>query len=86
MFAYCGNNPAARVDAFGNAWETVWDIFSLGSSIIEVAANPADIWAWVGLAGDLVDVVVPFVGGIGEATRAVNAARKVADKANDRWR
>ena len=35
--------------------------------------------AWAGLVGDVVDVVVPFVSGVGEATKAVGA---VADAAN----
>ena len=82
-FAYCGNNPVVRTDEGGTAWETVWDLLSLGSSIVDVAMNPSDPWAWVGLAGDLIDVAIPFVGGIGEATRAVNAALNVADALDD---
>ena len=82
-FAYCGNNPVNRSDHSGNAWETILDVISLASSIVDVAMNPSDPWAWVGLAGDLIDVAVPFVGGIGEATRAVNAALNVADTLDD---
>jgi RHS repeat-associated protein len=48
MFAYCGNNPVARKDAYGTVWETVFDLVSLGASIVEVAINPADPWAWAG--------------------------------------
>ena len=83
MFAYCGNNPAIRSDVSGNAWETVFDLISLGTSIIEVTANPADVGAWVGLAGDIIDVAVPFVAGVGETVRAVNAGRKIADAADN---
>lgn len=83
MFAYCGNNPVTRSDDVGTAWETVWDILSLGSSILDVAMNPADPWAWIGLAGDVVDVVVPFFGGAGETVRAVNTARKIGDVTDD---
>ena len=83
MFAYCGNNPANRADYGGDAWETILDLLSLGSSIVDVARNPSDPWAWIGLAGDVVDVVVPFVGGVGETVRAVNTARKIGDKAGD---
>ena len=50
---------------------------------MDVVTNPSDPWAWVGLAGDFVDVVIPFVGGIGEATRAVDAALDVADALDD---
>lgn len=39
-------------------------------SIVEVARNPTDPWAWASLAGDAVDLV-PFVSGFGEATRTV---------------
>ena len=86
LFAYCGNNPVTRKDASGYAWETIWDAISLASSIVEVAANPYDPWAWIGLAGDVADVLIPFVGGIGETTRALKAASKATgfiDTASD---
>ena len=82
-YAYCGNNPVVRIDEGGTAWETVWDLLSLGASIVDVAMNPKDPWAWIGLAGDLIDVAIPFVGGIGEATRAINAATEVIDAVDD---
>ena len=74
MFTYCGNSPVVQKDSSGNAIETVFDIISLGASIAEVAVNPADPWAWVGLIGDLADVAIPCVGGLGEAVRALKAA------------
>lgn len=86
MFTYCGNNPVSRKDTNGEAFETAFDIVSLGFSIAEVVANPYDPWAWAGLAGDVADVAIPFVGGIGEATRALRAARKtvgLADNVHD---
>ena len=83
LFTYCGNNPVTRKDAGGYAWETVFDIISLGTSIIEVSCNPADVGAWIGLVGDIIDVAVPFVAGVGETVRAVNAGRKIADAADD---
>ena len=85
MFAYCNNNPVVRQDSTGTAFETVFDVISLGASIVEVALNPADIWAWAGLAGDVIDLI-PFVTGVGEVTRAVNTGRKIvnaADTLND---
>lgn len=82
-FAYCGNNPANRADADGDAWETVIDILSLGVSTLELIENPDDIWAWAGFAGDLADVLIPFVGGIGEVTRAVSAVANGADVVDD---
>ena len=83
LFVYCGNNPIVREDASGHAWETIWDIVSLGTSIAEVAANPVDPWAWAGLIGDVVDVAVPFVGGLGEAVDVVKTVSRVVDKGDD---
>ena len=48
LYAYCGNNPITRIDATGKVWETIFDVLSLGASIIEVAFNPADPFAWIG--------------------------------------
>lgn len=79
MFAYCGNNPVSRKDENGEAFETIWDAISLASSVVEVIANPYDPWAWIALAGDAADVLIPFVGGIGETTRALKAASQAAE-------
>ena len=84
MFAYCGNNPVSRVDYCGRFWDTAFDIVSLCFSIAEVAANPADLWAWAGLAGDIVDLV-PFVTGVGETTKAVGATVKVANAVDNTY-
>ena len=78
MFAYCDNNPVVRVDHGGQFWDTVFDVISLGASIVEVCVNPTDPWAWAGLAGDAIDLI-PFVTGVGEVTRAVKTIDKVAD-------
>ena len=86
VFTYCGNNPVSRIDSEGYFWDTVLDVISLVSSIVEVAQNPDDVGAWIGLAFDVVDVVIPVVGGLGEMADAVNAGRKLskaADDAND---
>ena len=82
MFAYCDNNPVVRVDHGGQFWETIFDVISLGASIVEVCVNPTDPWAWAGLAGDVIDLI-PFVAGVGEVTRAVKTTVKVVDKATD---
>ena len=71
-FAYCGNNPIVRVDVCGNAWETIFDIASLGYSISDVMENPDDDLAWLGLAGDVVDLL-PIVSCVGESVRAARA-------------
>jgi hypothetical protein len=83
MFAYCGNNPVTRVDIGGYFWDTVFDVVSLVTSVIEVVNDPTDVGAWVGLALDVVDVVVPCFGGLGEIADAVNSARKVGEAADD---
>ena len=82
MFAYCENNPVMGTDPTGEFLDTVFDVISLCSSVAEVIANPANPWAWAGLAGDVVDLI-PGVTGVGETVRAVNTARKAAKKAND---
>ena len=78
-FAYCGNNPISRADTNGNAFETVLDLISLGSSVADVVLNPTDPWAWAGLVGDLADVAIPFVGGIGEAIDAMKLVGNVVE-------
>ena len=83
LFTYCGNVPVIRKDESGYAWETVFDIISLATSILEVSCNPTDVSAWVGLVGDIIDVAVPFVAGVGESVRVVTAGRKIADAADD---
>ena len=86
LFAYCGNNPVSRADSAGYFWDTVFDIVSLVSSVVEVVQNPNDVGAWIGLALDVVDVAVPVVSGLGEIADAVNVARKTTqavDKAKD---
>jgi len=67
LFAYCDNNPVMRTDHDGMFWGTLFDVVSLGFSIYDVYNNPDDIWAWIGLAGDLIDLL-PIVSGVGEAT------------------
>ena len=82
LYAYCDNNPVMRRDQSGAAWETVFDVISLGASIADVAANPTSVWAWAGLAGDIADVAIPFIGGIGETIKccgAVNKADNIID-------
>ena len=86
MFAYAKNNPVLYQDSAGTAVETVWDIVSLSASIVDVAMNPTDPWAWAGLVGDIADVLIPCVGGIGELTKglsSINRTRKMVNSACD---
>ena len=61
-------------DETGYAVETIFDIISLGFSIADVIVNPLDLWAWAGLAGDLVDLI-PFVTCVGETIKAGKGLR-----------
>ena len=83
MFAYCNNSPIVHKDTAGTALETVWDVISLCFSIAEVCVNPADARAWIGLAGDILDVVIPFAGGIGETVKAISTTRKISETVDD---
>ena len=69
-------------DASGFAWETIFDILSLGASIMEVAFNPLDPFAWLGLAGDTADLI-PIVNGIGETIRTLKSGKKIAEGTDD---
>ena len=83
LYCYCNNDPVNFVDPNGNAWETIWDIASLITSAGEVLANPYSAWAWAGLLGDVVDVVIPFVGGVGESIDVIRVSSKVVDAGDD---
>ena len=67
LYAYCDNNPVMRTDHDGMFWGTLFDVVSLGFSIYDVCNNPDDVLAWLGLAGDLIDLL-PVISGLGEAT------------------
>ena len=77
-FAYCANNPIIKKDSTGYAVETVFDIITLSISIVEVASNPTDVWVWIGLVGDVVDLI-PFVTGVGELVRTIRIVDAVDD-------
>ena len=83
LYAYCNNDPVNYADPSGCAIETIWDVASLVVSALEVAANPCDVWAWAGLLGDVVDVVIPFVGGIGESVDVARTVYKIYDTSDD---
>ena len=78
MFAYCNNNPVVHKDSAGTAVETVFDLISLGVSVAEVIANPSDLSAWVGLAGDAIDLI-PIVTGVGETIRGLRMRDKLGN-------
>ena len=78
LYAYCDNNPIVRKDSTGAIWETVFDVVSLGFSIAEVASNPYDVGAWVGLVGDAIDLI-PIVTGVGETVRGLRFIDKTGN-------
>ena len=82
LFAYCNNNPVMYSDSSGHWIESVFDVLSLGVSVVEVVINPTDPFAWAGLAGDALDLI-PFVTGIGETIKGVRIVAKGADLADD---
>ena len=81
MYAYCSNSPIVYKDSNGNFIDTIFDVISLGFSVAEVIASPADPLAWIGLIGDAVDLI-PFVSGVGEAVRVVKIADNIIDAAD----
>ncbi len=69
LFAYCGNNPVMRTDPSGHViLETLFDIFSLIVSGIDLLSDPKDPVRVLGFLGDLVDLV-PTLTGVGESVR-----------------
>jgi hypothetical protein len=60
-------------------WDTVFDVISLGFSVVDVVKNPDDPWAWVGLGADIVSLVVPFATGGGTIVRAATKVDDVVD-------
>lgn len=72
MLAYCGNNPVSRTDSEGNFFDTILDVGSLLLSVADVIANPTDVGAWIGLALDAADVVLPGVTGLVDVSVAVS--------------
>ena len=83
LYAYCCNNPVMYVDPSGHFWDVVFDVGSLVLSVVDVWNNPNDFMAWLGVAGDIADVFIPFAGGIGEAVNGTRKGVKAAKAAKD---
>ena len=83
MFAYCGNNPVARIDRSGQFWDYVVDIAFIVWGIIDVAKDPSDWRNWAALAVDVVFAVAPFVpSGVGQVIKVGNKIDNAVDVAN----
>ena len=76
------NDPINYADPSGHWVETVFDLFSLGVSIVEVIINPYDPLNWADLAGDALDLI-PFVTGVGETVGGVKVVAKGVDMTDD---
>lgn len=48
----------------------------------EVVVNPTNVWSWVGLAGDIIDLV-PLVSGVGETAKVIGASITITNKADN---
>jgi RHS repeat-associated protein len=81
LYAYCGNNPVYRQDSCGKYFETALDIASLVADVIDIAANPANPWAWGSLAADVASLILPGVTGGGSVVRVVAKSDKLVDLA-----
>ena len=81
-FAYCGNNSIVRRDDNGYLWDTVFDIVSLVFSVGDVISNPGDALSWIGLVGDIVDLV-PFISGAGETAKAIGVSIRITNKVDN---
>jgi len=79
MFAYCGNNPVARVEIGGYFWDIVLDVISLCASVVDVIKHPEDPTAWMSLGADTASLVIPFATGGGVAVKALTKADKTVD-------
>ena len=59
----------------------MFDVASLAFSIVDVCQNPDDVWTWVGLAFDIVDLL-PIISGTGEVADVLRFANKADNVAN----
>ena len=83
LFAYCENNPVMYSDPTGHAIETIWDVISLLDSLKQVLAMPSNPWARAELLGDVIDVALPGIGGLGESVGAARTICRVVDSGDD---
>ena len=58
------------------------DLISLGVGVVDVLANPYDPLSWLGLVGDIVDLI-PCVTGVGDSVRMVKLSVSMADDTHD---
>ena len=93
-YAYCLNNPLIYTDSSGNFFETIWDLYSVGSGAYSMTKNIMK-GNWVdasidagGVVLDMGAAIVPFVPAVGSTSikagrKIVKGVAKNADKAAD---
>ena len=79
LYAYCNNNPVVCRDLTGTVAETIFDVISLVDAVLTTMADPRNVYNWVALVGDVADMAIPFVAGLGESARLLKTA-KVVDR------
>ena len=82
LYAYCANNPIVYEDSSGQALDMVFDIVSCVLSVAEFIDEPS-LLGFLGVMGDIADIALPMVGGIGETVRSLKTADKIADSVSD---
>ena len=92
MYHYGGNNPIKYTDPTGEAIETAWDLFSLGTGVTSFIDNVKEgniggaFLDGVGIVVDAAAVILPGIpGGVGtlikgtKATEIIQSTEKVND-------
>ena len=88
-YVFCADNPVNFVDPDGEAWETFWDLASLGAGVKSLtenikAGNVGDaILDGIGVVADAAAVLAPGIpGGVGASIAAVRTGGKISDVLN----
>ena len=67
LYTYAHNNPLKYNDPTGHYAETLWDYSTLVWSIEGLLRNSSDYRYWIAAGLNVIDLITPFVSGLGEA-------------------